>query len=252
MSDRPVRIPFLGVAYDDASFEDVCDEVRSHVKSGVPAYTMALNLDILVRADKDQPFHDALMGADLILMDSTPLTRVARRRGLRVREKLSGSDLMPRLCERAPSEGWSVFILGGAPGVPEVAAERLSERFPGLRVTGTLSPEYGFERDPGSVEAVAATVRECSPDILFVCLGEPKQGMLMSQHLAEFGVPFAITVGAAVDFAAGNVRRAPAWIQRAGFEWLYRFMHEPRRLFKRYFVDSWRFLSIVRRHGRGN
>lgn len=242
------RTPFLGVGFHNVGFEEVCREISSHVLSRVPGYMMSLNVDILVRADKDPSFRAALDGADLVLMDSVPLMRIAKRRGVEVREKLAGSDLMPRICEFAAREGLSCFFLGGADGVPERAAQRLSGTYPGLRVAGTLSPKYGFERSPAEVAKVASRVSEARPDILFVCLGEPKASSFITGGIATMGVPFSLSVGAAVDFAAGTSRRAPSWIQRAGFEWLYRFAMEPRRLFKRYFIDSWRLVSLLRRY----
>ena len=242
------RVAFLGAAYDNVDFGEMCADLAEHVASRVPAYMMSLNLDILIRADKDAAFHDALMGADLILMDSTPLMRAARRRGLEVKEKLSGSDLMPRICAFAAERGYSCYILGGMPGVPEQAAENLAAECPGLEVAGTLSPEYGFERDEAMTQEVIDAVAQAKPDILFLCLGEPKSGLFVSKHLAELGVPYTFNIGAAVDFAAGNVTRAPEWMQRAGLEWLYRFFQEPKRLFKRYFVDSWHYLALLRKY----
>ena len=244
------RVPFLAAAYDDVTFEDVCAELTKHVESRVPGYMMSLNLDILIRADKDEAFKEALLGSDLILMDSTPLMKIARRRGLSVKEKLSGSDLMPRICAYAAEKSYTCFILGGMSGVPEAASDKLEGSFPGFEVVGTLSPEFGFEQDEAMTKAVIEAVKGANPDFMFLCLGEPKAGMFISSHLDELGVPFTFNVGAAVDFAAGNVTRAPEWMQNAGLEWLYRFAQEPKRLFKRYFVDSWHFLEILKKYGK--
>ena len=157
---------------------------------------------------------------------------------------------MPRVCAEAAGRGWSVLFVGGAPGIPDRAAENLAAANPGLRVAGAVSPEYGFERDPEKLSRVASQVRSSGADVMFLCLGAPKSEKILHGHLGDFGIPFSLCVGAAVDFAAGNVKRAPSWMQRAGLEWLYRFSREPRRLFRRYFIDSWRFVSIARRYGR--
>lgn len=246
------RVGFLGVGFDNVGLEDVLSTLRAHVESCEPGYMMSLNLDILNRADQDAGFRRALMGATLVLMDSTPLIKVASRMGIRVREKLSGSDLMPLVCEYASGMGYSCYILGGMPGVPEKAAENLCGRYPELKIAGTLSPEYGFERETETLSAVVKEVREAHPDVLFVCLGDPKGGMFISRNLNELGASFTFDVGAAVDFAAGSVPRAPEWMQRAGLEWFYRFLREPKRMFKRYFVDSWHFLSIWRKYGKAS
>lgn len=241
------KIPFLGAEYDDVTFDEVCGVVRKHVASRLPGYMMSLNVDILVKADKDPAFMRALKDADLILMDSTPLMKAAKKLGLPIREKLAGSDLMPRICGVAANNSWSCFILGGSPGIPELAAKQLEKLFPGLKIAGTLSPAYGFEKDPDETASVLEAVRKISPDILFVCLGEPKAGLFVAENLDRLGISFAFNVGAAVDFAAGSVPRAPKWMQAAGLEWFYRFIREPKRLFKRYFVESWRMISIVRK-----
>jgi N-acetylglucosaminyldiphosphoundecaprenol N-acetyl-beta-D-mannosaminyltransferase len=244
------RVSFLGSWFDNVSLTDVLNITREHVKSRQPGYMMSLNLDILNRADQDEAFHKTLEGATLILMDSTPLMRLADGMGLRVKEKLSGSDLMPEICAFAAKESFTCLILGGMPGVPETAKKNLEETYPGLRFVGTISPDYGFEKDEAASRDLCKQVSKANPDIMFLCLGEPKAGLFISSHLEELGVPFTFNVGAAVDFAAGNVPRAPLWMQRAGLEWFYRFLREPKRMFRRYFVDSWHFVSIWRRHRR--
>lgn len=242
------RERLLSSFFDNVTFDQVCEVLDEHVSNRTPGYMMSLNLDILIRADKDPEFHAALEGANLILMDSAPLMKIARNRGVHCVEKLSGSDLMPRICEFAASKGYSCAIVGGMPGVPEKAAAALSAQYPGLIFKGSISPEYGFEKDSAKLEMLLSQVAALKADILFLCLGEPKSGLLTKHYLDDFGVSFVFNVGAAVDFAAGNVDRAPKWMQDHSLEWFYRFMKEPKRLFRRYFVDSWHFLSICWKH----
>lgn len=242
------RERLLSSFFDNVTFDQVCDVLNAHVASHTPGYMMSLNLDILIRADKDPEFRAALEGADLILMDSAPLMKIAHKQGVDCVEKLSGSDLMPRICELAANKGYRCAIVGGMPGVPEKAAATLSAQYPGLVIKDAISPEYGFEKDPAQLQMLLSKIAGLNVDILFLCLGEPKSGLLVNRRLSEFGVSFVFNVGAAVDFAAGNVDRAPKWMQDHGMEWFYRFVKEPRRLFKRYFVDSWHFLSICRKH----
>lgn len=244
------RTRFLNCHFDNVSFAEAVDVVRSHVQSRVPGFMVSLNTDIAVRLEEDPDFVAAYNAADLALMDSMPLIRLAGLTGIKVKERLSGSDLMPRICEVAAREGWSCFFLGGKGDVPVIAARNLSHRFPGLTVCGTFSPEYGFEKTPSGIAEVVQTVRSANPDLLFICLGTPKSEKILYPHLQEFNVPFTFSVGAAIDFAAGTVKRAPLWVQRANLEWFYRFLQEPRRLFKRYFVDSWRIGAIYSKYRR--
>lgn len=240
-----LRIPFLNLAFDNVRLDDVFAAVSRCAEAGSYGYMVSLNLDMLVKADKSSTFRKAMLGADLLLMDSTPITRVARFAGIPVKQKLAGSDLMPEVCRFAAGRGLSVFILGGRPGIPEQAASNLKERFPGLEIAGTLSPDFGFEREVGSLMEVAETVRESNADLLFVCFGAPKSELLCNGLFETTGVSYAFCVGAAVDFAAGSAIRAPEWVQDAGLEWFYRFSKEPRRLFKRYFIDSWSVIPVV-------
>lgn len=238
------RERLLSSFFDNVTFDQVCAVLDTHIANHIPGYMMSLNLDILIRADKDPEFRAALESADLILMDSAPLMKITHKQGIDCVEKLSGSDLMPRICEFAASKGYSCAIVGGMPGVPEKAAASLSAQYPGLLFKGAISPEYGFEKDSAKLQMLLSKVAGLNADVLFLCLGEPKSGLLVSRHLSELGVSFVFNVGAAVDFAAGNVDRAPKWMQDHSLEWFYRFVKEPRRLFKRYFTDSWHFLAM--------
>ena len=215
-----------------------------------PSSVLFLNVDVMVKADRNPALRDAINSSDLSLMDGMPPLKVARRMGVPLPEKVSGSDFVPKVCAMAAKRGFSVFILGGAEGVPEAARDNLLKSFPDLRVVGAYSPKYGFQDDADELAKMDAMVSEAAPDILLACLSCPKQELYVAGHKDIYRAPVSISCGATVDFLAGNVARAPEWVSRAGIEWLYRFIKEPDRLFKRYFVDSWHFLSMVRRWKR--
>ena len=244
-----VRIPFLNAYFDNIDFDQVVSVVDEHILSKVPGLMVSLNTDIIVHLDKDDAFRRAFESANLVLIDSAPLLKLATLKGVVVREKLSGSDLMPRVCEHAARRGLSCFILGGADGVTQRACAALTDNYPGLKISG-YSPEYGFENCEMQVKKVLDTVRSARPDILFICLGTPKSEKFFAPRINDFCVPFTFSVGAAVDFAAGTVKRDPRWMQESGLEWFYRFTQEPTRLFKRYFIDSWKILGIIAREKR--
>lgn len=249
-SRHPYRVAFLNSAFDNVDLSQVRDVVAEHVCSREPGYMVSLNTDIDIKLERDPAFRQAHKDASLVLMDSQPLFDLAKKQGIPAKEKIAGSDLIGPACSWAVEEGWSIFILGGKPGVPDKAAESLAKEHPGLRVAGVLSPDYGFEGGQESLWKVISAVRDARPDLLFVCLGAPKSEVLVHDYLNEWGVPFSFCVGAAVDFAAGNVERAPKWMSDHGLEWFYRFTREPKRLFKRYFVDSWALLGIIWKYGK--
>lgn len=247
--DNSNRVQFLNSYYDDLSLEDFLDHVdRAIVRKDKTYRMVSLNLDQVVKMDRDPAFREAFNSSDYILMDGVPLVKYARSKGMSVKEKVSGSDLIYSLCEHAAQKGYSCFFLGGKEGVPEAAANNLSERYPGLLVAGSYSPPFGFEKSESQLEETCMRVSKAAPDICFVCFGEPKQTLFAYKNAVKLNASFTLCLGAAIDFAAGSAVRAPKWMQDCGLEWLYRFIKEPRRLFKRYFVDSWRFLSVVKKH----
>jgi N-acetylglucosaminyldiphosphoundecaprenol N-acetyl-beta-D-mannosaminyltransferase len=162
-------------------------------------------------------------------------------------EKISGSDLVLPLMERAAREGWRVYILGGAPGVGTLAAERLAERYPGIIIAGTDSPRIDMDAPASSRAPVLGRVRAAKADLVLVALGAPKQELFIAEAGPELRPAVLLGIGAAVDFIAGTATRAPQWMSKAGLEWLFRLAQEPRRMWRRYLLRDPEFLFIVLR-----
>ena len=148
-------------------------------------------------------------------------------------ERVYGPDLMLAVCDRSIKESWSHYFYGGAPGVPETLAEKLADRFPDLQVVGTYSPPFR-SLSPQEDREIVHMIKAANPDIVWVGLSTPKQERWMAAHLEKLNTPVLIGVGAAFDFLSDRKKQAPRWIQRSGFEWLYRLASEPRRLWRRY------------------
>jgi N-acetylglucosaminyldiphosphoundecaprenol N-acetyl-beta-D-mannosaminyltransferase len=242
------RYSFLGLAVDALEFDAALARVAELARTPEPSSVVFLNVDVMVKADRNLALAEAINASDLSLMDGKPPLKVANRMGITLPEKVSGSDFVPRVCAMAAEEGLSVFILGGAEGVPERARDNLLKAHPALRVVGAYSPKMGFERDGAELARMDGMISDAAPDILLACLSCPKQEVYVEGHKGRYRAPVSISCGATVDFLAGNVQRAPEWASRVGLEWLWRFLKEPKRLFRRYFVDSWHFLAMVRRH----
>lgn len=241
------RIDFLDTFYDDLTLEGVLAIIDDHIESGVPGFMSSINTQLVILHDNDDFFAESFDDVTVSLMDSQPLIWLARSMGLHVSEKISGSDLIYPVCELAARKSYSCYMLGGAPGVPERAATNLISQYPGLNFVGTSSPPLGFMHDVDALEEVAKSIIEAKPDIVFVCISAPNREILTDTILKDCGVPFCLCVGAAVDFVAGDVKRAPKWVSEHGLEWLYRVIQDPKRLFKRYFVESWDIIKIYRR-----
>lgn len=138
-----------------------------------------------------------------------------------------------------------MFLFGAAEGVAAQAAKNLKDRFPGLNIVGTFSPDYGFEKNPEKAQASIELINKANPDILIVGLGCPKQEKFIHRYAGDLNARLSLGLGASIDFEAGNVQRAPRWMQDHGLEWLYRITQDPKRLAKRYLIDDMRILPIA-------
>ncbi len=235
----PVAI--LGVPFDHVTIAESVARVGEMIASRKPHYIVTANVDFLVQARHDVELRRILLDADMVLCDGTPLVWASRWLGNALPERVAGSDLAPALIRAAAAQGHRVFLLGGADGVAVEAEANLRREHPTLQLVGTYSPPFSqlLEMDH---EEIVRRVRAAKPDLLLVSFGCPKQEKWIAMHHRALGVPVVIGVGATIDFMAGRVKRAPAWMRRSGSEWLYRLAQEPRRLYRRYANDLLRFL----------
>ena len=209
------------------------------------------NLDHMRRLRKSAEFRRVYAGASVVVADGMPLIWAARLQATPLPERVAGSDLIHSLAAGAAAQDRSVFFLGGDPGSADAAAARLAKDHPGLRVAGTHCPPMGFEKDPAQMAELRRTVKESSPDIVFVALGSPKQELLIDEINSSLPQAWWIGVGISFSFVSGAVRRAPPWVRRVGLEWLHRLLQEPRRLAGRYLFHGppcflWLMASALR------
>ncbi|HET7486304.1 MAG TPA: WecB/TagA/CpsF family glycosyltransferase [Acidimicrobiales bacterium] len=234
-------VDLLGVPVAAATAAEALAAIRRLGENGTPASVFYANAHSLTLAADDRRYGEVLRGASLVLNDGSGVAIAARAQGVRFPENLNGTDFTPRLLAMAAEEGWKVFFLGGRPGVAERAAARLADAIPGLRIAGT---HHGYLPDGGDAH-MAARIAATGADVVVVAMGNPKQEEWIAAHGPATGARLAVAVGAFLDFAAGEVPRAPAWMNRWGVEWLFRLRCEPRRLWRRYLVGNPVFLSRV-------
>lgn len=218
------KIDVLGVSFDNLTMEEAVDRAWSLMGEGRSAYAVTPNPEIVMVCRSDPEARAAVAGADLTIPDGVGVIYGAKLRRTPLKEKVPGIDLTARLLERMAGEGKSVFLLGSKPGVAEAAGEKLRERWPGLGIAGTHDG-YFTEDAP-----VLAEINAAKPDLLLVCLGAPKQEKWMAANGGKLDVGLMIGAGGSLDVFAGNVQRAPEAWQKAGLEWLYRLLKEPRRI----------------------
>jgi N-acetylglucosaminyldiphosphoundecaprenol N-acetyl-beta-D-mannosaminyltransferase len=228
----------LGVPIDGVTMEEATDEIVRLVRVGRERGTWhqvtTVNLDFVTNAVHDADLLRILQRAALNLADGMPIVWAARALGAPLPARIAGVDLVDALVARA---GLSIYLLGAGPGVAAAAARRLTARYPGAAVLHS-SGDLRIADVTDTDSAVLAEIQRADPDILCVALGNPKQERWIEQHGGRLGVPVLIGIGGTLDLIVGHRRRAPAWMQRAGLEWIARAAQEPARLLPRYFRDA--------------
>ncbi len=243
----PLDIPrfnVLGVALSAMNLRIATEAMLEAVRLRRKGYICVTGVHGVMEARADSQFRRILNGAFLNTTDGMPLVWLGRHATRSSIERVYGPDLMLEVFAATQKTDCRHFFYGGAPGVAGELQASLEARFPGVTVCGTYTPPFRPLNSEENKE-LSELVRETRPDIIWVGLSTPKQERFMAEYLPLLDVSLMVGVGAAFDFHSGRVRQAPRWIQRSGFEWLYRMCCEPRRLAKRYLSNNPRFLAAI-------
>jgi N-acetylglucosaminyldiphosphoundecaprenol N-acetyl-beta-D-mannosaminyltransferase len=251
-ASKPLRTPsrcmIAGVAIDRLTLEEAATQIVDVLlqPSGAdPFLIMGPNAQLVTLAQSNTRFSEALHASALNIPDGISVVLASKMLGRPISSRVPGGELMERLCLEAARNGLSVFFLGGLPGAAKQAAFQLQRRHPALCVAGAYCPPRGFEHDSMENAHIRQLIAEAAPDLLFVAFGAPKQEIWMHENCATLPIGAAVSVGAALDTQAGLRKRAPRWTHNLGIEWLYRLIHEPRRLWRRYLIGNTHFLYLV-------
>jgi N-acetylglucosaminyldiphosphoundecaprenol N-acetyl-beta-D-mannosaminyltransferase len=239
------RVDILGCWLDRLDLSAALARLEELVAAGGSHQVLVAPVNSVMTHHKDERFRAICAGAALVLADGVPLLWAARLLGRSIPGRVAGSDLLREFARVAAHRGYTFFFLGSKDPVLRKLTEELVSKNPGLKVVGTYAPPFAEEFSMELNARVVEQINAVRPDVLWVGLGAPKQERWIHQNLPRLKVRVAIGVGAAFELASGTVRRAPRWMQRVGLEWFFRFMVEPRRLFKRYFVDAAPFFPLV-------
>jgi len=219
--------------------------IHEACRVGNGGWVVTPNLDILRRYTRSPTFRNLVASSSLNVADGMPLVWASRIAGQPLPGRVNGTDLMVELCKAGSKSGHSVYFLGGDSGTAKKTAAIMQERFPGLNVAGCLCPEFGFESSIESMQEIENQIANAQPKIVFVGLGSPKQDVLINMLRIKFPNIWWLGVGISFSFVAGDLARAPEWAKSSGFEWLYRLIVEPKRLFKRYLVNGIPFFATT-------
>ncbi len=251
--EQRITVPVLGVPIDVLDWDTVLERIRSWAEARESRYICICNSHSVVTATKDDAFGRIVEGADMATADGAPVAGMIRRFGHAGQQRINGPDLMFKYCAVAAKRGESIYLYGGAPETLELLQIRLKAFFPGLLIAGAHSPPFRTATQDEDT-ADTARINASGAGTVWVSLGCPKQEQWMAAHKNRIHAVM-IGVGAAFDYHAGTLKRAPLWMQRAGFEWLHRLACEPRRLWRRYLVTNTLFVCgavwqlTFKRHG---
>lgn len=218
------RVNIHGLQYENVTLAEAAARALDLASGNKPAMLVTPNPEILWEGLHNPELFTALTEADLVLPDGIGILIASRILGTPIEHKVAGVEVGEELLRLSGERGLCVTFLGGKPGVAEEAARRMTEKYPNLRVVGCFD---GYFKNP---EEVLSRVREAGGDILFVCLGSPKQELFIRNYMHRTGAKLHLALGGSLDVFAGTALRAPRWMIKVGLEWLYRLIKEPRRL----------------------
>lgn len=249
------RYDVIGNRITVATRQSALECLLSRLREGNGGYVCFVNAHLAVTGREDANVRAAINGSVMSLPDGRPVYVAGRLQGIRPLEPVPGPDFMESVLAYRASPPLRHFFLGGRQQVLDGLVEAVSRRFPSAAIAGTYSPPFR-PMSESEWSQVIADVRDAQPDLIWVGLGAPKQEQFMNAHWRALAPAVLLGVGAAFDFTAGSVARAPAWMRRAGLEWSFRLAREPRRLWRRYIYTNTLFIAylawdtITRKAGR--
>jgi N-acetylglucosaminyldiphosphoundecaprenol N-acetyl-beta-D-mannosaminyltransferase len=236
-------VSVVGAPIDAISWDETCAVIARWALRRESRYVCICNVHSVITAQQDPDFHDVIQQADMATPDGAPVAWMMRRLGCRDQMRINGPDLMFRYCAQAAQRDERIFLYGNTPATLDTLQQRLRRDFPTLQIAGSYSPPFRAltpEEDAEIVQRINAS----GAGTVWVSLGCPKQERWMAAHRGRVQAVM-VGVGAAFDYHAGALQRAPLWMQHYGLEWLHRFWSEPRRLGRRYLVTNTKFLVQV-------
>jgi len=249
LPQEPALTVLLGLPFHDLTLAQTLDYCADAMMDGQCRYLVTANVDFTAQAYEDPDLRKIVYFADRVVCDGMPLVWLSRVFGHALRERVAGSDMVPKLLEICGKAGHGVYFFGSDLATLQEAKGIVEERYPGLRVVGIDSPPMGAVIEWDN-EALCAKMRASGAKLLLVCLGCPKQERWIYAHAKETGIPLSIGVGASLDFITGKQKRAPQWMQKTGLEWFWRMANSPKRLASRYFKDFVFLVSAALRQAR--
>jgi N-acetylglucosaminyldiphosphoundecaprenol N-acetyl-beta-D-mannosaminyltransferase len=237
-------VKILGISINNLTMSETVENIISRLRGNRAhggSQICFVNADCANLAHKDAEYREILNQAEMTLADGIGLKLAGKLLARDIKQNVNGTDLFPRLCAALSGTGQGLFLLGAKPGVAEQVRDWIQQHHPAVTVSGCHHGYFSLAEEPEVIRQIAGS----GASLLLVAFGAPRQDKWIHQHLNETGVQAAMGVGGLFDFYSGNISRAPQWLRELGMEWFYRFLQEPRRMWKRYFVGNALFLFRV-------
>ena len=235
------RFSFLGLDFHSLTRRSAIQRLEDFIAAGNPRMVATITAELAVRAGQDPRLKDIYNQADLLTIDSFVIYYAARLMRKPVLEPVNAARLMLDFLPIAQAKGYRIYLLGAVENVVKKTAQVIENRYPGIKIVGFHNGYFDFDND----RDIVYDIKSKNPDILFVAMTSPLKENFISKNLKSMGVPVSIGVGGCFDTIAGKSRLAPLWVSRAGLEWFYRFLQEPRRMWKRYTITNIKFLFLL-------
>ncbi len=232
---------FLGVNVGNTTYAEVVTAVSDFIASGRPHQIATVNPEFIMQARRHPEFKAVINNCSLAVPDGVGLTLVGRLTGRKLRQRVTGVDLIEKLCQAGAKQGWRFFLLGAPEGVANRAGEILTAKYPGLQIVGSYAGSPDPAYDLRQVDLIAKT----KPDILLVAYGAPGQDLWIARNQPRLRIPVAIGVGGSFDYITGRVKRAPRWLRGLGLEWLYRLIAQPWRWRRMLVLPQFALLALT-------
>jgi len=246
------KVNILGVQISSISNDDLLAAFTQHILHKEKKQVCITPVNSVLAAIKSEQVKNIYNNADYVLCDGMPLKWAASFLNTPIAERITGLDLLPNLVALCAKNDFSIFLLGASPGVGDKLKDIILTKYPQARVVGVYLPPFMSIFTVVENNKMITAVNAASPDVLLVSLTAPKQDIWIAENKESLNTTLMVGIGGAFEVMAGLAKRAPKWVQKAGLEWLYRFMQEPKRLFRRYFIEAPLFIPLIIKQKWGN
>lgn len=241
-----MKVDLAYIKINTETLSELLKKYEQAISDREKTFTVTPNLDIFRLAYKNIEFQNVINSSTFSTVDGKPILWIAKLLKQRqIKYKISGSDLAVSLLELMDKKGYSIFLFGGKEGVAKLAKEKIEEKYKNIVVKGYLTPSFGYDKDNLKCLEYIEIINSSQADFVFLCTGSPKTELFYKKYEEKFSASNYLSLGATIDFLAGNIKRAPKWMSNCGLEWLYRLIHDFRRLVKRYWLDGWFLLKLA-------